>query len=93
MHVDEDGTLKAIEKVRGRKASIKRIAEIAGEKGYDLDKQTFGIVHGDCMDAVEELKAHMASMYGSKDFIVAQLGTTIGSHAGPGTLALFFLSK
>lgn len=93
LHVDEDGTLKPIEKVRGRKVSIKRLAEIAGEKGYDLDKQTIGIVHGDCMDAVEELKGYMTSMYGSKKFIVSQLGTTIGAHAGPGTLAVFFLSK
>lgn len=93
IHVDEAGTLQSIEKVRGRKASIKRLAEIAGERGYDLDKQLIGIVHGDCMEAVEELKTIMTNMYGCKEYMVSQLGTTIGSHAGPGTLAVFFLSK
>ncbi len=93
LDVDEDGKLQAIEKVRGRKISIKRLAELAGKRGYDLDKQLIGIVHGDCIDAVEELKAHMTNMYGCKDYMVAQLGTTIGAHSGPGTLAVFFLSK
>lgn len=90
LEVNEEGKLVAIEKVRGRKISIKRLAELAGKRGTDLGNQLIGIVHGDCMDAVEELKGHMTNMYGCKEFMVAQLGTTIGAHAGPGTLALFY---
>lgn len=93
LDVDDDGKLRPIEKVRGRKISIKRLAEIAGKKADNLGEQLIGIVHGDCLDAVEELKGHMNAMYGCKDFMVAQLGTTIGAHAGPGTLAVFYFKK
>lgn len=93
LDVSDDGKLIPIEKVRGRKASIKRLAEIAGERGYDLDKQLIGICHGDCIEAAEELKQHMIDMYGCKDFMVSYVGPAIGSHSGPGTLSVFFLSK
>lgn len=93
LHVDDEGKLIPIEKVRGRKTSIKRLAEIAGIRGYDLDKQIIGICHGDCIDDAEELKRHMSEMYGCSDFIISYTGSTIGCHSGPGTLALFFLSK
>ena len=79
--------------MRGRKASIKNLAEIAGERGCDLDKQLIGICHGDDMEAVLQLKQYMTDMYGCKDFFINQIGATIGSHSGPGTLAVFFLSK
>lgn len=93
LHVDDEGKLIPIEKVRGRKTSIKRLAEIAGVRGYDLDKQTIGICHGDCIDDAKELKRHMSEMYGCSEFIVSYTGSTVGCHSGPGTLALFFLSK
>lgn len=93
LDVDEEGKLNPIEKVRGRKLAIKRLAQIAGERGYDLDKQLIGICHGDDAEAAEQLKQYMIDMYGSKDFLINQIGATIGSHSGPGTLAVFFLSK
>ena len=93
LEVDEEGRLKPISKVRGRKFSIKRLAEAAGERGYDLDKQLIGICHGDDLEAANQLKQYMTDMYGCKDFFINQIGATIGSHSGPGTLAVFFLSR
>ncbi|MBO7208715.1 MAG: DegV family protein [Clostridia bacterium] len=93
LEVDEEGRLKPISKVRGRKISIKRLAEAAGERGYDLDKQLIGICHGDDLEAANQLKQYMTDMYGCKDFFINQIGATIGSHSGPGTLAVFFLSR
>lgn len=93
LDVDEEGRLRPISKVRGRKVSIKRLAEVAGERGYDLDKQLIGICHGDDIEAANQLKQYMTDMYGCKDFFINQIGATIGSHSGPGTLAVFFLSK
>ncbi len=93
LDVDEEGRLRPISKVRGRKFSIKRLAEVAGERGYDLDKQLIGICHGDDMEAATQLKQYMTDMYGCKDFFINEIGATIGSHSGPGTLAVFFLSK
>lgn len=93
MDMNETGHLCPMEKARGRKAAIKRLAEIAGIRGTGLDKQVIGISHGDDMGAVEQLKKHMTDMYGCTKFIVNSIGCAIGAHAGPGTLALFFVDK
>jgi len=92
LEVTHDGTLAPLEKARGRKNSIKRMAEIAGERGKNLDEQIIGISHGDDMEAVEFLIECLKDSYGCKEFIVNNIGSVVGAHAGPGTLAIFFLS-
>lgn len=90
LEVTNEGTLAPLEKARGRKNSIKRMAEIACERGKDLDKQIIGISHGDDMEAVEFLIECLKDTCGCKEFIVNGIGCVVGAHAGPGTLAVFF---
>ena len=54
----EDGKLVPIEKARGRKKAIKRLVELVGERGKNLENQTVAISHGDIPDEAEELKKH-----------------------------------
>ena len=91
--LETDSTKILIDCGFSAKETIKRLAEVAGERGYDLDKQLIGICHGDDIEAANQLKQYMTDMYGCKDFFINQIGATIGSHSGPGTLAVFFLSK
>ncbi|MCR1898514.1 DegV family protein [Irregularibacter muris] len=92
LHV-EDGKLIPLEKIRGRKKVIKRMVDIMEERGVDYSNQTIGISHGDDMEAVEALMDQIKERLGCKEFIITLVGSTIGSHSGPGTLALFFLNK
>lgn len=87
----EDGKLVPIEKIRSRKKSLKRIIDIVGEKGQDLSNQVVAISHADDLEAANFVKDALESKYGVKDFIVNNIGCAIGAHAGPGTLAVFFL--
>ncbi|TCZ78255.1 DegV family protein [Paenibacillus albiflavus] len=90
----EDGKLIPIEKVRGRKKSISRLAELFEERGITEDKdQLIGISHGDDPETAESLKAILIEKYGLKNFIINSIGCAIGAHAGPGTMSLFFLNK
>ncbi|MFU0824511.1 DegV family protein [Clostridium sp.] len=89
----EDGKLMPKEKVRGRKKALKRIVEIAGERGVDLKEQIIGISHGDDMEAVEVIKRMLEENFGCNKFIINMVGCVIGAHSGPGTLALFFLNE
>jgi len=91
--VVKDGKLVPIEKVRGRKKSIKRLVEIVEEKGVNLSNQLIGISHGDSLDEVEEIKNLMTEKFGCKDFIIHIIGSAIGAHSGPGTLAIYFLDQ
>ena len=89
LHVDDEGHLIFMEKVRGRKQSIKRLAEMMEKTGTDLKDQVIFISHGDCMDDVNYLISLIQDKV--KEIRVSYVGPVIGAHSGPGTLALFFL--
>lgn len=93
IEVDDNGALKPIEKVRGRGKSLKRIVEIVGERGKDLENQTIGLVHGDDKKTLEEVKAMLIQRYGCRNFLESYVGCAIGAHTGPGIIGIIFLSE
>ena len=80
-------------KARGRKAAIKTLVSKMGELGEGWDNSTVFICHADCIDDAQALAAEVKEKYGVKEAFIGNLGAVIGSHAGPGTLALFFMGK
>ena len=93
LHVDDEGHLVNVAKARGRKASIEALAKKIRELGEGYDNSTMFISHGDCYEDAEYLANILKTQYGAKDVLINYVGAVIGSHAGPGTLALFFLGK
>ena len=91
MHVDNEGRLIKIGTARGRKASIRALADGAGKLGIDLENQVIFISHGDCLDEAEYLAGIMRERFHVKDVVISYVGPVIGAHSGPGTMALFFL--
>ena len=92
MHMDNEGHLVSVSKVRGRKASIKALAD----KYFELSKDSEGmyfISHGDCIDDAKLLESMICEKNGKKCSVTVNVGPVIGSHSGPGTLALFFVGK
>ena len=93
LHVDDEGHLINVAKARGRKAAIEALAKKVGETGLPGENDTVFISHGDCIDDVKILEAILKEKYGIKNVFTYYVGAVIGSHSGPGTLALFFLGK
>jgi len=93
MHVDNDGHLIKVGTARGRKASLRALADRAGELGVDLGIQTVFISHGDCIDDANYLADIMRTRFGVKEVVISYVGPVIGAHSGPGTVALFFLGR
>ncbi len=93
LHVDNDGHLINVSKARGRKASIEALAKKAAELGTDYDNSTVFISHGDCPQDAAYLASVLKERYGVKEAVIGYVGAVIGSHAGPGVLALFFMGK
>lgn len=91
LHMDDEGHLINMAKARGRKASLEALAKKAGELGTGYDNSTVFISHGDCIDDANYLAGLMKERYGVKDVVISYVGSVIGSHSGPGTVALFFL--
>ena len=88
LHVDELGRLVPIKKVIGRKKSLKALVDKMEER-YNKNSNIVYITHGDCyVDAkfvADEVKARLGLT--AK---IIPLSFVIGSHSGPGTVALFF---
>lgn len=93
LRVDEQGKLVPFEKVQGRKRSLKALADKAIELSNPKEGQTYFISHGDCLEDAEYVKERIQEgLPKAGEFMIAQIGAVIGSHSGPGTLALFFLA-
>lgn len=93
LHVDDEGHLVPMSKVRGRQASIRAMAEKFGESALDKSSGTVFISHGDCLDDAKMLESILADEYGATVELITSVGPVIGSHSGPGTLALFFVGN
>ena len=93
LHMDDEGHLINMAKTRGRKASIDALAKKFGELGQGYDNSTVFISHGDCLEDAKYLEKVLKERYGVKEVCISYVGAVIGSHAGPGTVALFFLGS
>lgn len=93
LHVDNDGHLVNVTKVRGRRAAIGALFEKYGELAENPTDSLVYISHGDCLSDAESLAAMIKEKYGVKTEIITDVGPVIGAHSGPGTLALFFVGK
>ena len=93
LHVDDEGKLINVAKARGRKASIEALAKKVGETGLPGENDTVFISHGDCLEDAKLLEKILIEKYGVKKAFIYYVGAVIGSHAGPGTLALFFMGS
>ena len=93
MHVDNEGRLMPVEKARGRKKSLSSLVNKVAEGIVNPEEQVVFISHGDCIDDVEYVKEKLLQKIKVKDIIVNYVGPVIGSHSGPGTVAIFYLGK
>ena len=94
LHVDNAGKLINVSKARGRKASIDTMFENMKKSMFPIEQnQTVFISHGDCIADAEYLANRIKTEMGIQDIQINYVGSVIGSHSGPGTLALFFLGN
>ncbi len=90
LHVDDEGHLINMSKVRGRKASLNAMVDQMVET-YTDQFDTVMICQGGCHDDAEYLAGEVKKrVKGVKKLIMGNIGPVIGAHAGPGVLALFF---
>ncbi len=93
LHINDEGGLVALAKVRGRKKSIATMLDNMEERlGTFKDRQiAIGILHGDCEEEALAIKEKITERFGYTEFVLCQIGAAIGAHSGPGTLGLIFL--
>jgi len=93
LHVDDEGHLINVSKVRGRKAAIAELANRMEKLAVHPEDQDIFISHGDCIEDAEKLASIIKERFGNDRITISYVGPVIGAHSGPGTLALFFLGE
>ena len=91
MFLKRGGRLIAMEKVRGRRASLDALVKhFAATADKNYSELTVFVSHGDCLEDCQYV-ADKIKEYGVKRVCIGDIGPVIGAHSGPGTVALFFL--
>ena len=94
LNVDDEGHLIPREKEKGRKRAIRSLVEKMKESIFDPDGQPVFISHGDDITAAQKLEGIIKEKFPSiGEVMIGTIGSVIGAHSGPGTLALFFMGE
>lgn len=94
LNVNYQGHLIPREKEQGRKRALKCMLEKMGEYIYKPEGQHIFISHGDDIEAAQRLASMIREKFPQVgEIMISPLGAVIGAHAGPGTIALFFMGR
>lgn len=93
LHVDDDGHLINVMKIRGRKGAIQGMAAKYDEFAENKSDGIVYISQADCLADAESLASILKEKHGVSVELITDIGPVIGAHAGPGTLALFFVGS
>lgn len=92
LHVDDEGHLIPMEKVRGRRASLDALVKHYQATALDVTGGTVFLSHGDCKADCDYVADKLRAL-GVKDLHIGDIGPVIGAHSGPGTVALFWVGS
>ncbi len=93
IHMDNEGKLQVIGKERGRKKSLQKIVEMAVEQYRGWENDIIMITHGDCPEDAEYVAELVRKKMGITNILINNIGTVIGSHTGPGVVAVFCMGN
>ena len=93
LHMDDNGKLINVSKARGRKSALDALVKKLKEDGLPGENDTIFISHGDCLEDAQYVADQCKARCGVKEVVIGYVGAVIGSHSGPGTVALFYLGK
>lgn len=92
LHVDDEGHLIPIEKIRGRRKSLEALVSHMEKTAIAPGTQTVFVSHGDALEDAEYVAKLVRERFGVSNIFINPIGPVIGTHSGPGTVALFFLA-
>jgi DegV family protein with EDD domain len=90
LRIDQHGALVISEKIRGRRKSMKTLVDVT-ERRFTDGSPLLVVAHGDSPEDAAILGEMLSERLGSAPTLVCEVGPVIGSHVGPGMLAVSFL--
>lgn len=93
LHVDDEGHLISVGKVRGRKKALDALVDRMAQRVINPETQEVYISHGDCLEDAEYVANKVKEKLAVPEVMVRILDPVIGAHSGPGTVALFYYGR
>lgn len=93
LHVDDAGHLIPVAKIRGRRQSLDSLVAHMEQTVINPEEQVIFISHGDCEKDAQYVADQIRARWNVKEIVLNEIGPVIGTHSGPGTVALFFLGS
>jgi DegV family protein with EDD domain len=93
LHVDNEGRLIPMEKVRNAKKAIEALVEKMAATVENPEEQLIIIAHGDNPEGAQYLEKLVRERWQVRDVATTYIGPVIGSHTSCGAVALLFLGK
>ena len=93
LHVDDAGHLIPVAKIRGRRQSLDSLVAHMEQTVTNPEEQVIFISHGDCEKDAQYVADQIRARWNVKAIVLNEIGPVIGTHSGPGTVALFFLGS
>ncbi len=93
LFMDSEGHLIKVSTARSRKNAIEALVAKYEELSYKEKNTPIFISHADCEDDAKRLADILKERYNADVTLITNIGPIIGSHSGPGTLAMFFIGE
>jgi DegV family protein with EDD domain len=85
-----DGRVDALEQARTRKKSIRRLIEIVAERVAGKQDVSLAVAHADAPEDAQKVLEAAIEQLNPVETMVTELSPVIGTHVGPGTVALAY---
>lgn len=89
LHI-QDGEILPYDKVRGKKRMISYLVNEIEKKAVNPEAQTIALTYSCDQENLDKLKKKIEANFNPQEIFVSEIGAAVGSHAGPGTLAVVF---
>lgn len=93
LHMDNDGKLANIAKVRGRKKAINTLVDNIEKNTNTKDLKEIFISHGDCIEDAQYLAEKIKNKYEIENIIIRDICPTIGAHTAQGTVVVAYFGN
>ena len=93
LRLDFDGHLLVHTKGHGKTNTYKKMLEAIKEQVVNPENQTLYVSHSNAIESAVEFAEMVKKELGFKDIFYSYIGSIIGSHTGPGLIAVFFYGK
>lgn len=92
LHINTVGKIDVLGKVRSRKAALKKLIEILQTEIVEPEKHVIGISQSACLQETIAFAEDIKKAIPVQDIIISDIGCVVGSHVGPGTIAIYYQS-